>query len=185
MYLIVGLGNPENDYAGTRHNMGFDVVNEIAKQHEIEINKTKFNSLYGKGKIGEEKIILIKPQTFMNLSGESVIEWKNFFKIENKQIIVISDDIDLDPGNIRIRKKGSPGTHNGLKSLVKSLNSEEFLRVRVGIGKPEIGVDLVEHVIGYVPENEKEKLKQGVEKAKNAVNVIIEQGIERAMNMYN
>ena len=107
MYLIVGLGNPEKDYSGTRHNMGFDVINEISKNTQIEVNKNKFKSLYGNGKIEGEKIILIKPQTYMNLSGESVIEWKNFFKIENTQIIVISDDIDLKPGEIRIRRKGS------------------------------------------------------------------------------
>ena len=168
MYLIVGLGNPESDYSGTRHNMGFDVINEISKECQIEVNKSKFKSIYGSGKLNDEKIILIKPQTYMNLSGESVIEWKNFFKIENSQIIVISDDIDIEPGEIRIKRKGSAGSHNGLKSVIHSLNSDDFLRVRVGVGKPLDGTDLVEYVIGYVSKEEKEKLKQGVDKAKDA-----------------
>lgn len=185
MYLIVGLGNPESDYSGTRHNMGFDTINEISNECEIEVNKSKFKSFYGSGKVENEKIILVKPQTYMNLSGDSVIEWKNFFKIENSQIIVISDDIDLEPGEIRIRRKGSAGTHNGLKSVIHSLNSDDFIRVRVGVGKPQDGTDLVQYVIGYVSEEEKEKLRKGVEKAKDAVLTIVKQGIDKAMNIYN
>lgn len=185
MYLIVGLGNPESDYSGTRHNMGFDVINEISKKLNIEVNKTKFKALYGTGVINNEKIVLIKPQTFMNLSGESLILWKNFYKLDNQNIIVISDDIDLEPGNIRIKRKGSAGSHNGLKSIIKVLDSEEFLRVRVGIGKPENKEDLIEYVIGYVDKDEKEILKKGVEKAANSVISIVEDGVEKTMNLYN
>ena len=185
MYLIVGLGNPESDYSGTRHNMGFDVINKLAKECEIEVSRTNFKALYGKGVIAEEKVILLKPQTFMNLSGESVSECKNFYKLENEKIIVISDDIDLLPGQIRIRKKGGPGTHNGLKSVVHCLNSEDFIRVRVGIGMPEEGIDLVEHVIGFIPEEERKLLEEGINKAKDAVIEIVKQGVDKAMNMYN
>ena len=185
MYLIVGQGNPESDYSGTRHNMGFDVINKLAKECEIEVSRTNFKALYGKGVIAEEKVILLKPQTFMNLSGESVLECKNFYKLENEKIIVISDDIDLLPGQIRIRKKGGPGTHNGLKSVVHCLNSEDFIRVRVGIGMPEEGIDLVEHVIGFIPEEERKLLEEGINKAKDAVIEIVKQGVDKAMNMYN
>ena len=185
MYLIVGLGNPENDYSGTRHNMGFDVINKLSEDLKIEMNKMKFKGIYGKGEIEGEKVILLKPQTYMNLSGESVIEWKNFYKLENNKIIVISDDIDLEPGNIRIRKKGGPGTHNGLKSIVSILNAEDFIRVRVGVGKPLNGSDLIEYVIGFIPEDERNTLDIGIEKAKRATLDIIKKGIDNAMNLYN
>lgn len=185
MYLIVGLGNPEGDYSGTRHNMGFDVINKLSSKKEIKIDKSKFKGLYGKGEIEGEKVILLKPQTYMNLSGDSVIECKNFYKLDNSQIIVISDDIDLVPGEIRIRKKGGAGTHNGLKSIVQCLNSEDFIRVRVGIGKPEKGQDLIEHVIGFVPEEERKKLDEGIEKAEEAVITILKQGVDKAMNQFN
>ena len=185
MYLIVGQGNPESDYSGTRHNMGFDVINKLAKECEIEVSRTNFKALYGKGVIAEEKVILLKPQTFMNLSGESVLECKNFYKLENEKIIVISDDIDLLPGQIRIRKQGGPGTHNGLKSVVHCLNAENFIRVRVGIGMPDDGTDLVEHVIGFIPEEERKFLEEGIDKAKDAVMEIVKKGLDKAINMYN
>ena len=118
MYLIVGLGNPENEYARTRHNMGVDVVNEIADKFKIAISKEKYKGLYGIGEIENEKVILLKPQTYMNLSGDSVIEFVNFYKLDFDKVIVIYDDIDTVPGKIRIRKKGGPGTHNGMKSVV-------------------------------------------------------------------
>ena len=134
MYLIVGLGNPEEEYSKTRHNMGFDVINELAKENEINVNKSKFNGLYGIGNIKNEKVILLKPQTYMNLSGESIIQFVKFYKINYDEIIVICDDLDTSVGNIRIRKKGGPGTHNGMKSTVSCLNTTDFPRVRVGIG---------------------------------------------------
>ena len=185
MYLIVGLGNPEEDYARTRHNMGFDVVNSLAKEYNIEIARTNFKALYGSGVIEEQKILLLKPQTFMNASGESIIECKQFYKLENSQIIVISDDIDLEPGSIRIRKKGGPGSHNGLKSVVHCLNADDFIRIRVGIGLPKEGIDLVEHVIGYVSDESYQALQTGVEKAKQALIEILKNGVDSAMNKYN
>lgn len=185
MYLIVGLGNPEADYARTRHNMGVDVVNEIADKYKIAISREKFNGLYGSGEIEGEKVILLKPQTFMNLSGDSVVEFVNFYKININNVIVVYDDIDTIPGKIRIRKKGGPGTHNGMKSVVYRLNSEEFPRVRVGIGMPEYKNDLINYVIGNISDEDYKTLKTGVEKASEAVTSIIKDGIDNAMNKYN
>ncbi len=185
MYLIVGLGNPENEYANTRHNMGFDTINEIAKNNNINITKTKFKGLYETGIIQGKKVILLKPQTYMNLSGESIKEIVEFYNIEKDEIIVIYDDIDIEKGNIKIRKKGSAGTHNGMKSVIKELGTTEFGRVRVGIGQPEFKNDMINYVIGKVPEEEQKILKQGVTKATEAVEEIIKNGIEMAMNKFN
>ncbi len=185
MYLIVGLGNPEADYARTRHNMGVDVINEIADKYKIAISREKFNGLYGSGEIEGEKVILLKPQTFMNLSGDSVVEFVNYYKIDINNVIVVYDDIDTNPGSIRIRKKGGPGTHNGMKSVVFRLNSEDFPRVRVGIGMPEHKNDLINYVIGNISDEDYEKLKIGIEKASDAVSSIIKDGIDNAMNKYN
>jgi PTH1 family peptidyl-tRNA hydrolase len=185
MYLIVGLGNPEAEYARTRHNMGVDVVNEIADKYKIAISREKFNGLYGTGEIEGEKVILLKPQTFMNLSGDSVIEFVNFYKINIDKVIVIYDDIDTEPGRIRIRTKGGPGTHNGMKSVVYRLGSENFPRVRVGIGMPEFKNDLINYVIGNIKDEEYDILKEGINKAADAVPSIIKDGIETAMNKYN
>lgn len=185
MYLIVGLGNPEQDYSNTRHNMGFNVVNKIAKKYQIEVNKTKFNGLYGIGMIENEKIILLKPQTFMNLSGDSIIEFVNFYKIDLKDIIVIYDDIDLEKGIVKIRKMGGPGTHNGMKSVVERLGSNDFPRVRIGIGNPKHKGDLVNYVLGHIPEDEKETLDKATDIAKDAVVEILKNGIDSAMNKIN
>ncbi len=185
MYLIVGLGNPEDNYSKTRHNMGFNVVNKLSEKYNIEINKSKFKGLLGSGLIENEKVILLKPQTFMNLSGESVVEVMNFYKIPLDNLIVIYDDIDIVPGKIRIRKNGSAGTHNGMKSVVNSLNTEEFIRVRVGIGKPKENIDMISYVIGYIPEEDLEYLNNGVELAKEAVIEIIKNNIDSAMNKFN
>ena len=185
MYLIVGLGNPEEEYLGTRHNMGFDTVNKIAKEYNIDINKNKFKGLYGKGKILGKEVILLKPQTYMNLSGESIIEIVNFYKIKQEEIIVIYDDIDIEPANIKIRKKGSAGSHNGMKSVIKLLNTEDFTRIRVGIGRPEDKNQMIPYVIGKVSAEEKETLSKGTTIAKNAVIEIIKNGVESSMNKYN
>ena len=185
MYLIVGLGNPENEYSNTRHNMGFDTINEIAKRNNIIISKTKFKGLYEIGIIQGSKVILLKPQTYMNLSGESVREIVDFYNISLEEIIVIYDDIDVEKGNIKIRKKGGPGSHNGMKSIIENLNSTEFGRVRVGIGQPEFKNDMVNYVIGKVPKEEIEILVQGTKKAAEAVEEIIKHGIDSAMNKFN
>ena len=185
MYLIVGLGNPEPEYAKTRHNMGFNVINEIANKYNIQVNKTKFKGIYGTGTIGNEKVILIKPQTYMNLSGESVKQFVDFYKINTENLIVIYDDIDTVPEKIRIRKNGGPGTHNGMKSVISCLNTENFPRVRVGIGMPEFKNDLINYVIGHVPGEEFEKLQNGIKIAAQSIEDIIQKGIDIAMNTYN
>ena len=185
MKLIIGLGNPEQDYSGTRHNMGFDVINELSKNYDIEVNKNKFKSLFGDGIIEGQKVVLLKPQTFMNLSGEAVNEVVSFYKIPLEDILVIYDDLDIEPGKIRIRKSGSPGSHNGIKSVTHFLKSNDFARVRVGIGKPDSNIDLIEYVIGGIDENEKEILKLGVSKAVEAIIEIIKNNIDSAMNKYN
>jgi PTH1 family peptidyl-tRNA hydrolase len=185
MYLIVGLGNPETDYARTRHNMGFNAINKLAEKFGIEITKTKFKALYGTGNINNEKVVLIKPQTYMNLSGEAVQEFVNFYKVDIENVIVIYDDIDTEPGKIRIRKTGGPGTHNGMKSVVSCLSSEKFPRVRIGIGMPEYKGDLINYVLGYIPEDEQKVLQEGVETAEKAIEEIIKNGIDIAMNKFN
>ena len=172
MYLIVGLGNPESDYAKTRHNMGFNVINKLASKYENAI-------------IEGQKVILVKPQTFMNVSGEAVIEFVNFYKIELDKIIIIYDDMDIEPGKIRIRKSGSPGSHNGMKSVVHFLNSENFPRIRVGIGKPKEDENVIEYVIGSIPEEEEKDLEIGVNLAKEAVIELLRNGIDSAMNRFN
>ena len=185
MYLIVGLGNPESDYAKTRHNMGFNVINKLSDKYGIEVNKKKFKSLFGMGEIEGKKVILLKPQTYMNLSGEAVRECMDFYKIKPEELIVIYDDVDTDLGNVRIRIKGSAGTHNGMKSVVENISTEEFARIRVGIGKPEDGEDMISYVIGAIKEEDKEGLEKGVEKAFEAVVISLKENIDIAMNRLN
>ena len=185
MYLIVGLGNPEPEYSKTRHNMGFDVINKLSEKYNIDVKKEKFNGLYGTGMIENEKVILVKPQTYMNLSGESVVQYANFYKVEPKNILIIYDDIDIETGIIKIRKKGGAGTHNGMKSVVQELNTTEFPRVRVGTGNGEKIADLINYVISKVSQSEYEKLEIGINKAVEAVIEILKVGIDNAMNRLN
>ena len=185
MYLIVGLGNPGNDYANTRHNMGFNVINKITDITGIKVLKSKFDALYGMGELNGKKVILVKPQTYMNLSGESIIKFKKFYKISNKNIIVIYDDIDLKVGDIRLKPKGSSGTHNGMKSVIENLKTEDFIRVRVGIGTPENKEDVINYVIGAIPKREKDILEKSIEKAAESVIEILHNGIDIAMNKFN
>lgn len=185
MYLIVGLGNPEEEYSNTRHNMGFDVINKLSNKYQIQITKNKFKGLCGKGTIENQEVILLKPQTYMNLSGESIQEAAKFYKIKPENTIIIYDDIDIEPGIIKLRKKGGPGTHNGMKSVISCLNTQEFPRVRVGIGKPQNNQDLISYVIGKIPQDDIKKLEEGKEKAKEAVEEILKNNIDIAMNKFN
>ena len=185
MYLIVGLGNPEEEYSKTRHNMGFNAINKIAEQYGLKINKNKFQGLYESAIIEGQKVILIKPQTYMNLSGECVKQFVDFYKIQKEEILVIYDDMDIEPGKIKIRKKGGPGGHNGMKSIIKMLGTEELSRIRVGIGRPEHNGDEINYVIGAIPEEEIPKLNEGVENAKEAVIEVLKNGIDSAMNKLN
>ena len=185
MYLIVGLGNPEKEYANTRHNVGFDTVNELAKRHEIEINRNKFNSLYGQGIINNEKVIILKPQTYMNLSGIAVRNFKDFYKIDLDKIIIVHDDIDIEEGKIKLRKVGGPGTHNGMKSVVHELNSTEFPRIRIGTGSPDDEIDLKDYVLEKIDNESRSILDEAIINATNAIEEILENGIDIAMNKFN
>ena len=185
MYLIIGLGNPEEEYSKTRHNMGFNAINKIAEQYGLKINKNKFQGLYESAIIEGQKVILIKPQTYMNLSGECVKQFVDFYKIQKEEILVIYDDMDIEPGKIKIRKKGGPGGHNGMKSIIKMLGTEELSRIRVGIGRPEHNGDEINYVIVAIPEEEIPKLNEGVENAKEAVIEVLKNGIDSAMNKLN
>lgn len=185
MYLIIGLGNPEEEYARTRHNMGFDTINKISEKYNIKVNKSKFNSLYGTGAIEGEKVILVKPQTYMNLSGNAVRDFMNFYKILPENIIVIYDDLDIESGIIKIRKKGGPGTHNGMKSVVHEIQTQDFPRIRIGIGNPEYKDDLLKFILTRIPDEEYKILQEAQENAVKAIVEIIKNGIDSAMNKYN
>ena len=165
--------------------MGFNVINLLAEEYDIDLSRTKFEALYGSGIIEGEKVILIKPQTYMNASGRSVIEFVKYYKLQLDDLIVIYDDMDIDISKIRIRKSGSPGGHNGMKSIVNILADDRFPRIRVGIGKPKVEEDYINYVIGAIPEDEEQELKKGVEKAKEAVKELLKNGIDSAMNKYN
>ena len=187
MYLIVGLGNPGMKYDATKHNMGFKVIDELVETYGIPSSGTSLKGMYGKGMIGGEKVILLKPQTYMNLSGESISGFLKFFDIDPaKELIVICDDIALDVGRIRVRQKGSAGGHNGLKNIISHLQgSNEFLRVRVGVGdKPENG-DLVNHVLGRFSGNETEAISQAMDKAALAAIDLLTQEVGEVMSRYN
>jgi PTH1 family peptidyl-tRNA hydrolase len=186
MYLIVGLGNPGKQYEATRHNMGFDTIDYLVEKHKIPQSGVKFNAMYGKGIIGGEKVILMKPLSFMNLSGGPVREMANYFKIDPEtEMIVIYDDIDLEPGQIRIRKQGSAGGHNGIKDIIKQLGTEKFLRIKVGVGAKPKGWDLADHVLGRFSTSERKLVDEAIEKAAAAAEEIISKGADAAMNEYN
>ena len=183
MFLIVGLGNPGKEYEDTRHNIGFKVVDNIAKKYNIEINRQKFKGTYGEGFIEGEKVILLKPSTYMNLSGESVREVVNFYNIDNDDILVIYDDISLEIGSLRIREKGSAGGHNGIKSIIAHLSSEVFSRIKVGVGQP--GGDLIKHVLGKFTKEETAVLSETIDVAIKATAEIIKSDAKTAMNQFN
>ncbi len=186
MYIIAGLGNPGRKYTGTRHNMGFEALDAVAAKYNIDIKKSKFNALYGEGTIEGEKVVLIKPQTFMNLSGDAVREFKNWYKADNSQIIIIYDDVSLPVGKMRIRKKGSAGGHNGMKSIIYQLNSDEFPRIKLGVGSPENpDFDLADYVLGKFTKDEVKVLIQTAINTADAVGEIIRNGCEKAMSKFN
>lgn len=186
MYIIVGLGNPDRQYQNTRHNIGFDVIDVIADKNNITVKERKHKALIGKGFVGGQKAVLVKPQTYMNLSGESVREVIDFYKADEKsELIVVSDDISLDVGQIRIRKKGSAGGHNGLKNIILHLGHDEFQRVKMGVGQKPEGYDLVDYVLGHFPKEEREIMDESAKRAADAIEVMIAEGADAAMNMYN
>lgn len=184
MYIIVGLGNPGKKYENTRHNMGFIALDNVAKHNDINIKKIKFKALVGEGKIAGQRVVLVKPQTYMNLSGESVREVMNFYKAPMENLMVIYDDIDIELGSLRIRKFGSAGTHNGMKSIIYQLKNDRFPRMRIGIGNSGNG-DLKDFVIGGFSKVEADSIKETAERANLAISEWIENGIDFAMNKYN
>jgi peptidyl-tRNA hydrolase, PTH1 family len=183
MYLIVGLGNPGSEYKNTRHNVGFDLIDLLSSQYNIPVDRIKFKGICGDGVIGEAKVILLKPNTYMNNSGESVIEVVNFYKIPAQNVIVLSDDVSLDVGRLRIRSKGSAGGHNGIKSIISHLNTEEFPRLRVGIGSPKN--NLIPFVLGKFDSSDRKKVDEVFKSAALAVDSMINENVEAAMNKYN
>lgn len=183
MFLIVGLGNPGSQYEDTRHNIGFKVVDNIAKEYNIEFSRQKFKGICGEGFINGEKVILLKPTTYMNLSGESVREVIDFYKLSNENVLVIYDDISLDVGRLRIREKGSAGGHNGIKSIIAHLGTDIFPRIKVGVGQPN--VDLVNYVLGNFSKEEMEVLNESIDASTKAVKDIINDNVKTAMNVYN
>ena len=183
MFLIVGLGNPGSQYEDTRHNIGFKVIDNIAKEYNIEINRQKFKGMCGEGFINGEKVILLKPTTYMNLSGESIREVLDFYKLSNEDVLVIYDDISLDVGRLRIREKGSAGGHNGIKSIIAHLRTDIFPRIKVGVGQPD--VDLVNYVLGKFTKEEMEVLSESIDASTKAAKEIISSDVKTAMNIYN
>lgn len=184
MYLIVGLGNPGKRFENTRHNLGFITIDRLSESENILVKKIAFKGLLGEGTIEGEKVLLLKPQTYMNLSGESVREACAYYKIEPEKLIVIYDDVDVDIGKIRIRKKGSAGSHNGMSSVIYQLKRDDFPRIRIGIGRSQ-RIRLRDYVTGGFSKEEKPLLEEAVDKSVKAVSSIIKEGIDMAMNKYN
>ncbi|MCM1326446.1 MAG: aminoacyl-tRNA hydrolase [Bacteroidales bacterium] len=186
MYIIAGLGNPGKEYENTRHNIGFRTIDKLAEQENIGVLEKKHKAVYGKGYVAGQKCILAKPQTFMNLSGESIRELVDYYKVDEKtQLIVIVDDICLDVGQIRVRKKGSAGGHNGLKNIISHLGHDSFNRIRIGVGEKPKGYELVDYVLGHFSEEEMKLMEEAAERAADAVRAIIAEGADAAMNEFN
>ena len=186
MFIIAGLGNPTLQYEGTRHNVGFDVIDTLAERYNISVDTRKSRALIGKGMIEGHKVILVKPQTYMNLSGESIRSLVDYYKVdEESELIVIYDDVSLGVGQLRIRKKGSAGGHNGIKSILSELGTDVFLRIKVGVGEKPRKYDLADYVLGHFSKEEKEQMKEGYQKAADAVSMLLNGETEAAMNQYN
>ena len=186
MFIIAGLGNPTSQYEGTRHNIGFDVMDALAGKYNISISEKKHKALCGKGVIEGEKVLLVKPQTYMNLSGESIAEILNYYKLEAEEdFLVVFDDISLAPGNIRIRKKGSAGGHNGIKNIIAMTGTQNFKRIKVGVGEKPKGWDLADYVLGRFSDEDRKKVNDAIEDAIGAVSMILRGETDQAMNCYN
>lgn len=186
MFIIAGLGNPKREYDNTRHNIGFALIDALAGKYHISVLNSQCKALIGKGIIEGQKVILAKPLTYMNLSGESIRSLVDYYKIDPaSELIVVSDDVSLPPGQIRIRKKGSAGGHNGLKSVIGQLGRGEFYRIRIGVGEKPAGYDLADYVLGHFSKEEQILMKEGIEKAVSAAGLMLNGEIDRAMNEFN
>lgn len=185
MYIIAGLGNPGEKYDNTRHNAGFLTIDALASRYNIDIREKAHKALIGKGMIDGQKVILAKPQTYMNVSGESIRALVDYYKIAQDELIIIFDDISLEPGQLRIRKKGSAGGHNGIKSIIAHLGTQEFTRIKVGVGEKPEKMDLADYVLGRFLKEEQDTMKEAFENAAGAAAAIVTQGADTAMNLYN
>lgn len=186
MYIIAGLGNPTKEYDNTRHNIGFMAIDAIADKYGIDMSECKHKALLGKGIINGQKVILVKPLTYMNLSGEAIRAVIDYYKVdEEEEFIVIYDDISLDVGKLRIRKKGSAGGHNGIKNIIAHLGHDVFKRIKIGVGEKPKGYDLADYVLGHFSKEELEIMKDSIDKVDGAVNLMLEDKIDVAMNEYN
>ena len=185
MKLIVGLGNPTPQYDKTRHNVGFAVIDHLMNEYGIALDTAKHKGFYGKGRIAGESVILLKPMTYMNLSGESVVQVANYYKVAPQDIIVVYDDINLDVGRLRIREKGSAGGHNGIKNIIAHLGTDEFPRIRVGVGMKPPKMDLADYVLSRFSKEEEALMEEGYERAAKAMELMVEDEIGQAMNLYN
>ncbi|HIZ73686.1 MAG TPA: aminoacyl-tRNA hydrolase [Candidatus Mediterraneibacter stercoravium] len=186
MFIIAGLGNPTKQYEGTRHNAGFEVIDRLSEKYNIDVTTKKHRALIGKGVIAGQKVILAKPQTYMNLSGESIRSLLDYYKIDEEQeLLIIYDDISLNPGQIRIRAKGSAGGHNGIKNIIAHLGSQVFPRIKVGVGEKPRGRDLADYVLGHFSKEEKVLMEEGYDNAVHAAEMIVSGSVEAAMNEYN
>ncbi len=186
MYLIAGLGNPEKKYENTRHNIGFDAIDALAAKYNITCGEKKFRGLWGTGFIQGQKVMLLKPQTYMNLSGESIGSAVNYYGLDPaEQVLVLCDDVHLSEGQLRIRKKGSAGGHNGLKNIIAHLQGEEFSRIRIGVGEKPEQYDMADYVLGHFTSGQRGVMDQAVQDAVRAVEMILSQGMEAAMNAFN
>ena len=186
MYIIAGLGNPTSKYDKTRHNVGFDVIDALADKYSIRVDNAKHRALCGTGLIGSEKVLLMKPQTFMNLSGEAVVDALNFYKCDaTTNLIVIYDDISMEPGRLRLRKKGSAGGHNGIKNIIAHLGMETFPRIKVGVGAKPEGWDLADHVLSRFSPTDRKLIDESIARSVDAITTIINEDFDKAMNLYN
>lgn len=185
MYLIIGLGNPGREYIGTRHNIGFDVITRISDDYNIPLDFKKHKALCGRGYIEGQKVLLAQPQTYMNLSGESVRELMDYYKVTAEQTVIIYDDINLDIGQLRVRPKGSAGGHNGIKSIIRHIGTQEFPRIRVGVGDKPKGWDLADYVLSRFSAEEEPKVRDALKRAADACRTILLGDIEEAMNQFN
>lgn len=186
MFIIVGLGNPTKEYDGTRHNVGFDVIDAMADKYNISVTERKSRAFCGKGVIAGQKVILVKPQTYMNLSGESVRSLVDYFKIDvESELLIIFDDVSLDVGQLRIRNKGSAGGHNGIKNIIQHLGTNVFRRIKVGVGEKPKDYDLADYVLGHFSKQEKEFMSESYKSAMEAVEMILQDEVDAAMNRYN
>lgn len=186
MFIIAGLGNPTREYEGTRHNVGFDVIDRLAARYNIDVDVKKHRALIGKGMIAGQKVILAKPQTYMNLSGESIRSILDYYKVDPEtELIVIYDDISLEPGKIRIRKKGSAGGHNGIKNIIAQLGTQNFQRIKVGVGEKPKGWDLADYVLGHFSKEDRGLVDDALKRAARAVELMVQGEVDQAMNQFN